>query len=78
MRFINDLPEPGNNLRNAEARAIIDQARLHPGQWVELPVDVKAPTVTAWQIKNKNLYGAKRGEFDTAVRKGVIYVSCKA
>lgn len=77
MRFINDLPEPGSNLRNVEARAVMDQARTRPGEWVELPVKVKQPTVTAWQIKNKNLYGAKPGEFDAAVRNGRLYVSCK-
>lgn len=77
MKFMNELPEPGHNLRNVEARAVLDQARINRGQWIELPVDVKAPTVTAWQIKNKGLYGAKPGEFDTAVRKGVLYVSCK-
>ena len=78
MRFINDLPEPGSNLRNNQARAIMNEARNRPGEWVELPVEVKQPTVTAWQIKNKNLYGAKPGEFDAAVRQGRLFVSYKA
>lgn len=75
MRFIENLPEPGSNLRNLEARAALDQCRSRPGEWVELPVNVKQPTVTAWQIKNKQLYGAKPGEFDAAVRQGRLFVS---